>query len=140
MKKSMVVVLSTAILLSVAFNVYSASVSFEPHKVELKIASGQTGRTALTVHGFSSTSYSLNFLVGSRLQQGNIPQGWITAAYLWLDSKTEGSSTATMDLVVSVPPKTAAGTYTGVLVPDDMRSSEPITSKGVLIAIEVLAP
>jgi len=138
MKKNLILIV-TIMAVCLAAAVQGANVSFEPHQVQLQILPGETGRTALTVHGFSSTSYSLNFLVGSRLKNSNIPRGWITAAYLWLDSKKDSSeTTAYMDLVVSVPAEAAPGTYSGVLVPDDMRSSESITSQGVTLAIEVL--
>ena len=138
MKKSFPFLLA-AIFLGLALHAQAASVIFEPRELTLKIAPGETGRRAITVHGFSNTAYSLNFLVGSRLQNGNLPRSWLTAAYLWLDAKAESASTCTMDLVVSVPPDAKPGTYTGHLVPDDMRSSESISSKGVIISIEVLA-
>jgi len=135
--KAKIFLLMVIIVVGLALNVQAASVTFEPLVVELKVAPGETGRTAITVHGFSNTAYSLNFLVGSRLEKSNIPGKWLTAAYLWLDSSAEGTSTATMDLVISVPSGTKPGIYSGVLVPDDMRSSEAITSKGVMVAIEV---
>jgi len=121
-----------------AFNVQAASVTFEPRELTLKIAPGETGRRAITVHGFSNTAYSLNFLVGSRLKNGNLPRAWLTAAYLWLDAKAEGASTCTMDLVIDVPADAKPGIYSGVLVPDDMRSSEAINSQGVTLSVEVL--
>ena len=111
--------------------------TFNPHEVVLKIAPGKTGRTAIKVNGLSSSAYSLNFLVGSKLANGNIPSGWLTAAYLWLDSNAEGASSATMDLVVSVPAGAKPGKYSGLLMPDDMRSSESITSPGVIVSIDV---
>ena len=136
MKKSLILLLS-CIVIGLSFNVQAANVTFNPREVKLKIAPGETGRTAIKVKGFSSSAYSLNFLVGSKLANGNIPSGWLTAAYLWLDSNTEGASSATMDLVVSVPPDAKPGNYSGLLLPDDMRSSESITSPGVIISIEV---
>jgi len=139
MKKALILLLMTLAAAS-ALNVQAASVTFEPQKVELKIAPGQTGRTSITAHGYSSTAYSLNFLVGSRLKIGNIPRTWLTAAYLWLDSTAEGTSSCTMNLVISVPPDARPGIYTGLLEPDDMRSSEPIKSPGISIAIEVPEP
>ena len=42
-----------------------------------------------------------------------------------------------MNLEITVPPDAKPGIYTGLLEPDDMRSSEPIISQGVSIAIEV---
>ena len=85
MKKAMIVLL-LSIVVGLALNVQAASVTFDPQKVELKIAPGEIGRTSITAHGYSSTAYSLSFLVGSKLKIGNIPHGWLTAAYLWLDS------------------------------------------------------
>ena len=137
MKKLITVLLAT-IILGLSLQVQAANVTFNPREVKLKIAPGQTGRTAIKVKGFSSSaSYSLNFLVGSKLANGNIPKGWLTAAYLWLDSNSDGASTATMDLVVSVPPGTKPGKYSALLMPDDMRSSETITSPGVVVSIDV---
>ena len=136
MKKVLIVFL-VCIVVGLALNVQAASVTFEPQKVEMKIAPGETGRTSITAHGYSSTAYSLNFLVGSKLKIGNIPRAWLTAAYLWLDSTAEGTSTCTMNLEITVPPDAKPGIYTGLLEPDDMRSSEPIISQGVSIAIEV---
>jgi hypothetical protein len=139
MKKNLLVLLSLLVF-SMAVNVQAASVTFEPPEIKLKIPAGKTGRTALTVHGYSNTAYSLNFLVGSRLKKGNLPRSWLTAAYLWLDAEAEGNSTATMDLVIEIPKDARPGTYTGLLIPDDMRSSETISSQGVYIAVEVPAP
>jgi hypothetical protein len=42
-----------------------------------------------------------------------------------------------MDFIVTVPPDTKPGTYSGLIVPDDMQCSESISSPGVLVAIEV---
>lgn len=137
MKKAPIVLLAL-IVVALALNVQAASVTFVPQAVELKVAPGQTSRTALTVHGSSSNAYSLNFLVGSKLENSNIPGEWLTAAYLWLDSKAEGGvSSRNMDLVVTVPLGAAPGKYSGLLVPDDMQCSEPISSPGVVVAIEV---
>ena len=138
--KKVLTVLLLSIFTCLPLNVQAASVNFEPREIKLTIAPGKTGRTAITAHGFASSAYSLNFLVGTRMENGNIPRGWLTAAYLWLDSKAEGSSTATMDLVVTVPPETKPGLYSGILIPDDMRSSESISSKGVFVSIEVATP
>ena len=137
MKKALIVLL-ISIAVGLALNVQAASVTFEPPQVKLKIAPGEIGRTSITAHGYSNTAYSLNFLVGSKLKIGNIPRSWLTAAYLWLDSKAEGGvSSRNMDLVVTVPLGTTPGKYSGLVVPDDMQCSEPISSQGVLVAIEV---
>ena len=135
--KKILIVLLFAIAIGLALNVQAANVTFEPDVVKLSIAPGETGRTAITVHGFSIRAYSLNFLVGSRLENGNIPRGWLTSAYVWLDSAQKGPSSRVMNLVVTVPPDAKPGTYSGVLVPDDMRCSESITSQGVSVSIEV---
>ncbi|KPK31053.1 MAG: hypothetical protein AMK70_12885 [Nitrospira bacterium SG8_35_1] len=136
MRRALILIMA-AIIVGLALNVQAASVTFDPEVVKLKVAPGETGRTAITAHGFSSKAYSLNFLVGSKLENGNLPRGWLTAAYLWLDSKTEGPSSRVMNLVVTVPADAIPGTYTGLLVPDNMRCSEPITSPGVVVSIEV---
>lgn len=137
MKKALIVLLA-AIVVALALNVQAANVTFAPQAVKLKVAPGQTSRTALTVHGFSKSTYSLNFLVGSKFENGNIPSEWLTAAYLWLDSKAEGGvSSRNMDLIVTVPLGTTPGKYSGLVVPDDMQCSEPISSPGVIVAIEV---
>lgn len=139
MKKTHIV-LMTFIFIGLAFNVHAAKVSFDPSLVTLKVAPGETGRTAITVQGSSKTAYSLTFLVGTKRENSNIPSGWLTAAYLWLDSQPDGTSSTTMNLIVSVPPDAKPGTYSGLLIPDDMRSSEAISSDGVNVAIEVVAP
>ena len=138
--KTIIMLILSVVFFFLALNVQAASVNFEPREVKLTIAPGKTGRTAITAHGFASSAYSLNFLVGTRMENGNIPRVWLTAANLLLDSKAEGSSTATMDLVVTVPPETKPGLYSGILIPDDMRSSESISSKGVFVSIEVATP
>jgi hypothetical protein len=136
MKKAVIVFISF-IVIGYALSVQAASVTFDPNVVKLKVAPGETGRTALTVHGFSKSNYSLNFLVGSKQENGNIPLEWLTAAYLWLDSGLDGTSSRPMDFVVTVPSDAKPGTYSGLLVPDDMQCSESITSPGVVVAIEV---
>ena len=132
--------LMTFIFIGFAYSVQAASVSFDPSAVTLKIEPGETGRTAITVNGSSKTDYSLTFLVGSKRKNCNIPTGWLTAAYLWLDSRPDGTSSTTMNLIVSVPPDAKPGKYSGLLIPDDMRSSEAIYSDGVTVSIEVVAP
>jgi hypothetical protein len=136
MKKLCIVIVS---LMGICFalNVQAANVTFAPDVVKLKVKPGETGRTALTVHGFSKSTYSLNFLVGSKKQKGNSPLNWLTSAYLWLDSGIDGTSSRPMDFIVTVPPDTKPGTYSGLIVPDDMQCSESISSPGVLVAIEV---
>lgn len=139
MQKVLILLLLTLTVVPV-LNAQAASVTFEPRVVALKIAPGQTGRTSITAHGYASAAYSLNFLVGSKLKIGNIPRAWLTAAYLWLDSAAAGKSSCTMNLVISVPADARPGIYTGLLEPDDMRSSEPIKSSGISISIEVPEP
>jgi hypothetical protein len=136
MKKALIISL-LVIAVGLALNVQAANVTFEPQVVQLKVAPGEIGRTAIRVHGFSNSAYSLNFLIGSRIENGTIPRGWITAAYLWLDATAEGTSSAVMNLIISVPPDAKPGIYSSVLVPDNMRSSEAIVSPGVTVAIEV---
>ena len=138
--KKVHIILLPLIFIGLALNAHAASVSFDPSNITLKVAPGETGRTAITVNGSSKTAYSLTFLVGSKREKCNIPNGWLTAAYLWLDSKPDGKSSTTMNLIVSVPHDAAPGTYSGLLLPDDMRSSEAIYSDGVNVSIEVVPP
>jgi len=136
MKKALIFLILFSIL-GFALNSQAASVTFDPNVVKLKVKPGETGRTALMVHGFSKSTYSLNFLVGSKQEKGNIPLKWLTSAYLWLDSGLDGTSSRPMDFIVTVPPDATPGTYSGLLVPEDMQCSESITSPGVVVAIEV---
>jgi hypothetical protein len=135
--KKVVFVSLLLIVVGLALNAQAANVTFEPNVVKLRVAPGETGRTAITVNGSSSSAYSLNFLVGSRIDNGNIPRGWVTASYLWLDAKKEGTSSTVMNLIICVPADAKPGKYTSVLVPDDMRSSEAISSPGFTVALEV---
>ena len=139
MKKVQIIILAF-IFIGLGLNAQAAKVTFDPSSVSLKVAPGETGRTAITVNGASKSTYSLTFMVGPKRENCNIPNGWLTAAYLWLDSTPDGTSSTTMNLIVSVPPDARPGTYSGLLLPDDMRSSEAISSKGVTVSIEVVAP
>lgn len=137
MKKTAIILLITCFFSGV-LSVQAAQVTFAPQTVEMKLTPGETGRTALTAHGFSSSAYSLNFFVGSRLENNNIPRGWLTAAYLWLDTESPGLKTSrTMDLVITVPADARPGRYSGLLMPDVLQCSEPISSPGVAVFIEV---
>ena len=136
MKKRLIVLLSS-ILVGLTVNVQAASVSFDPGSVEFQVAPGQTDKANLRVNAFSSGAYSLYIRIGSKLENSSIPLDWLSPNYLMLASRTGGPSTSSMDLTVSVPPDAMAGSYTGLLVPEDMRSSEPVSSPGVIIAIEV---
>ena len=139
MRKTAVILLFVCFF-SPALDVEAALVTFAPQTVEMRLAPGQTGRTSLTVHGFSASAYSLNFLVGSRLENSSIPDGWLTAAYLWLDTESPGRKTSrSMDLVITVPADARPGRYSALLVPDAMQCSEPISSPGVAVVIEVPA-
>ena len=138
MKKAAAILL-LACFISPALSVQAARVTFAPQTVEMKLAPGETGRTALTAHGFAPGAYSLSFLVGSRLENNTIPGGWLTAAYLWLDTESPGRKTSrSMDLVITVPADARPGRYFGLIVPDAMQCSEPISSPGVAVVIEVL--
>ena len=138
--RKVTIVLFAFIFLAVALSAQAANVTFDPKIVTLKVKPGETGRTCITVNGTSRSNYSLTFLVGSKQQNSNIPDNWLTAAYLWLDSRPDGTSSATMNLIVSIPANTKPGTYSGLFLPDDMRSSEAIQSEGVKVSIEVVAP
>ena len=138
--KKIVIIAVLFIVVSAAVNVQAASVTFEPQDVVLQVAPGKSGRTHIAVHGYSNNAYTLYFLVGTIQTNSNIPRGWLTAAYLWLDSKPDGTSSNVMNLIVEVPPDAKPGTYSALLEPDDMRSSEAIDSRGVNVTIEVPGP
>ena len=55
MKKALGVLISFLII-GFAVSVQAASVTFDPNVVKLKVKPGETGRTALTVHGFSRSA------------------------------------------------------------------------------------
>ena len=139
MKKIVTAVICLFVMCPV-LKVQAANVTFEPQEVKLRVAPGETGRTYVTAHGYSNKAHALYFLVGSKRKKDNIPRGWLTTAYLWLDSKSAGTSSNTMNLIVDVPPDAEPGTYTAILEPEDMRSSEPIVSPGVNVTIEVTGP
>ena len=139
MKKALIFLVS-AIVVGLALNAHAASVTFDPSLIEFKVPPGETGKTPLTIHGFSSNTYNLNFRVGSKLGNGNVPLGWLNQVDVSLGSRTGGASSSSKELVVSVPADAEVGTYTGVLEPEVIRSSEPLSSPGVMIAIEVTEP
>ncbi|MBW2466559.1 MAG: hypothetical protein JRF02_04595 [Deltaproteobacteria bacterium] len=138
--KKIVIITVWFIVAGIALNAQAASVTFNPPEVVLQVAPGQTGRTYIKVDGYSNKAYSLYFLVGTKRKKSNIPHGWMTSAYLWLESETAGTSSNAMILVVDVPQNAKPGTYSALLEPDDLRSSEPIVSSGVSVTIEVPDP
>ena len=139
MKKVLIAILSSLII-GLALNVQAASVTFDPGEAVFKVAPSETDSASLTVHGFSSAPYSLLMMIGSKMENSNIPPGWLVPVYLMLNSRDGGESATSMNLAISVPPEATAGFYTGVLVPEAMRSSETITSEGLIVSIEVTEP
>jgi hypothetical protein len=139
MKKMLIITVLFIVVYS-ALNVQAASVTFNPQEVVIQVAPGQKVRTYVAVDGYSSKPYTLYFLIGPKRKNNNIPPGWLTSAYLWLDSKSDGTSSNSTNILVEVPPDAKPGTYSALLEPDDMRSSEPIVSSGVNVTIEVSDP
>jgi len=138
--KKMLIITVWFIVVGTALNAQAASVTFNPREVIMQVAPGQKGRAHISVDGYSSKPYALYFLIGPKRKKNNIPPGWLTSAYLWLNSKTDGTSSNATNLLVEVPPDAKPGTYSALLEPDDMRSSEPIVSSGVNVTIEVSDP
>ena len=136
MKKNAIITV-LFIVIGAAINAQAANVTFNPNEVVLQVAPGQRGRAHISVDGYSDKPYSLYFLLGQKRKNNNIPKGWLASAYLWLDSKADGTSSNAAVLIVDVPPNAKPGTYSALLEPFDMRSSEPIVSKGVNFTIEV---
>lgn len=135
--KNVITSMLSFIFISLAFTAQAASVAFNPSEVELKILNGETAYTDLAVQGFSRTPYSLNFKVGSVLENSNIPLVWLSPVNISLFSRAGGTSATQLNLKVSVPPEAEAGIYTGMIVPENIRSSENISSRGVILSIEV---
>ena len=137
--KKMIIGISI-IFIGLTINVQAANVTFDPAEASFEVAPGNSGRANLKVNGSSSGSSSLFFKVGSKQEKGNIPIEWISPAYVNLISRTGEPSYSSMDLIVNIPPDALAGSYSGQLLPEDMRSSESIFSDGVNVSIEVVAP
>lgn len=135
--KKITIITILFIVIGVAMNAQAASVNFNPHEVLMQVAPGQRGRVHISVDGYSDKPYTLYFLLGQKRKNNNIPSGWLASAYLWLESKAGGTSSNATVLIVEVPPNAKPGTYSALLEPFDMRSSEPIVSKGVNFTIEV---
>jgi hypothetical protein len=76
MKKALIFLVS-AIVVGLALNAHAASVTFDPGVVEFKVAPGATGEKSLSIHGFSSRTYTLLFRVGSKLRDSDIPLKWL---------------------------------------------------------------
>jgi len=136
--KNILISLLSAFIVALALNVQAASVTFDPPLADFKLAPGETGTTSLTINGFSPGAYTICLSIGSKLDNSNIPAGWLNTAYPLLISSTGGSSSATMDLVITVPADAAPGSYFGILVPEILpRSTETVTGRGTIITIEV---
>jgi hypothetical protein len=139
MKKKLIVLMTSIIVVTgLVLNVQAANVSFNPNVVLVKVMPGDSASSTLTAHGFSSQSYFLNLSIGSKLENSNIPQGWITPVNLNLVSRTGGRSASSVNLSVDVPPGTKAGYYSGMILPEDLHSSEPVSSGRISVRIEVI--
>jgi hypothetical protein len=137
-----VLILVSSIFVGLAINVQAANVTFDPAEANFKVAPGEETKTTLTVNGSSTGPFhSLYFTVGAKLGNGNIPPSWLNPTNVSLYSRTGGSSSSTMDLIVNIPPDAATGYYSGQLLPEtNTRSTESIFSDGVNVSIEVVAP
>jgi len=138
--KKIAIITVFLIVVGAAINAQAASVTFNPHEVVLQVEPGQRGRAFIAVDGYSDKPYTLYFLLGQKRKNNNIPSGWLASAYLWLESKADGTSSNSTVLIVDVPSDAKPGTYSALLELNDMRSSEPIVSKGVNFTIEVPDP
>lgn len=137
MKKLLITLLSL-MLVGLSLNVQAASVTFDPTVADYSIAPGESGSKSITLQGFSSRPYTLYLTVGSVLQHSTIPPGWLNIANLALISRTGGSSSTTVNLVVNVPPDAAPGFYSGLLLPENSpRSTEVVTGPGLIVTIDV---
>ena len=136
MKKSLILLLS-AIFVGLALNVQASNVSFSPNLVRFQVAPGQADKADVSVNAISSMEFMLFIKIGSRVN-GNLPASWFRPVMLNLLFGPDGTSSSAIELGVSVPPDAMAGTYSGVLMPEAIRSREPVSSRGLFVVIEVI--
>ena len=140
MKKLVIVILSF-IAVAMALDVQAADITFNPSVADFKLAPGESSTKSLTVHGYSPSSYFFLLRVGYKQENSDIPASWLNQVYVLLDSNTGGETSKPMNLTINVPDDTIAGTYSGVLIPENMvEAGEPIISPGIMVSIEVTGP
>lgn len=128
-------------LLSILFagltiSAQAATINFTPDTVQFQVLPGETASAAISVSATSGTPYALFINAGSQVE-GNLPTGWLTPATLMFSSRTGGTTTTTMNLLVTIPADTPGGSYTGRIMPKDMGGREPIASAGLDVTINV---
>lgn len=136
MKKILIAFLSVMVV-GLALNVQAASVRFNPGMVRFQLAPGQADKANLDVIATSSQELSLFITIGSKVN-GNIPASWFRPGMTNLRFGPDGTASSTFELGVNVPPDATAGIYRGAIMPEAVRSSEPLTSRGVIVVIAVL--
>ena len=139
MKKALIVLLSSFIA-GLALNVQAANVTFIPGMVEYQAAPGEKGMKTIRTNGFSTRPYSLYLSLNSRSEGGNLPLEWLMPADVRLNSRTGGGSSAILSLGVRVPVNARPGRYTGVIMPKSLQSTEPVSSNGLVVRVEVTGP
>lgn len=139
MKRTLVVIMAI-MFAGMAVNVQAAIVTFDPGSIVLSVEPGQSAVANLEVNANSRVAYTISLRVGSILApQGNLPPGWLRPADVSLAARRGGMTSATMNLMVAVPTDTVGGTYTAVLTPQILRTSEPVSSDDITVVIEVPA-
>jgi hypothetical protein len=136
MKKVLIAFLS-AMLVGLALNVQAANVNFTPGLIRFQVAPGQADKAYLRVIATSGEGFSLTIMMGSKVN-GNLPASWFHQAMTNLRFAPDGTASSPMEIGINVPPNALAGTYRGALMPEAVRSSEPLFSRGVMVVIEVL--
>jgi hypothetical protein len=139
MRKILIVLLSTLIS-GLALNVQAANITFNPGRVIFQVAPGELSTKSVIVNGFSGQPYSILFRVNSKSEGGNLPLGWLSPVSLRLDSNTGGRSASMLNYTVRIPDNTKPGRYIGIIQPDVLQSSEPVSSNGLVVIIEVTGP
>ena len=128
------------IFISLGLTVHAATVTFDPILAELEVMPGETGKATINVTAFSRVpGYFLSFKVGSKVKTGSkIDPKWLIPTDVSLTSARGGTSTSTVNLEVNIPPEVEPGTYSGQILPEDLGSTESITSEGITVFIDVV--
>ena len=135
MKRILLVTITVCLAVMVS-NVQAADVTFNPDSVAITVESGKSAVANLVVKAESKMPYMIDLRVGS-VMTGNMPSDWLRPANASLVSRRGGTSSAIMNLMLTVPAGTPGGTYTALLPPQILRTTEPVVKSDVAIIVTV---
>ena len=135
MKRSLVVLMAM-IFAGMAASVQAANVTINPGSVALTVEPGTSAVANLVVTADSRTPYTIYLNVG-RIAQGDLPAGWLRPVDLSLATRTGGVATSVLALVVNVPDATPSGSYTALVIPQVLRTTEAVNTRGFTVVVEV---